>query len=361
MLSFALNFINISSNLIAQVNFGFNSASILGIFLAVAGAGLFFLRSIRPEISRDHDIFFAAIGLLCGVILLWHGWRLDPILQFGQLLLAGTATFFAVETIRLRGITTEQAKYNNGPIVDDERRVSKVYRAELDRLEPYDGEDEYENPRLKGYPDKSYNRNSSSGRETPRSRRVRRSSEGYSQNYDRNNVPPSRRRSSNKSRRSAYDDRDMIPDHWEEEESRSRRDAYSRDSYSGNAYSRDGYSGDNYSEDSYSRDSYSGTTSYNDVPPQRTKKRRRRPPVEGRVKPRREDGSRRSQDDISTDYVDYQPVDNYDETNESPSVSPRPIPKPSRKSSKPRNEDDNTPLDQGSQEDNDRSPINFDY
>ncbi len=67
-----------------MVNFGFNSASILGIFLAVAGAGLYFMRSLRPEISRDHDIFFAAVGLLCGGILLWHGWRLDPILQFSQ-------------------------------------------------------------------------------------------------------------------------------------------------------------------------------------------------------------------------------------------------------------------------------------
>jgi hypothetical protein len=55
-----------------MVNFGFNSASLLGIFLAVAGAGLYFMRTLRPELSRDHDIFFAAVGLLSGFILIFQ-------------------------------------------------------------------------------------------------------------------------------------------------------------------------------------------------------------------------------------------------------------------------------------------------
>jgi hypothetical protein len=131
-----------------MVNFGLNPASILGIFLAVAGAGLYFLRSVRPELSRDHDIFFAAVGLLCGFILLFQGWRLDPILQFGQLLLTGSAIFFAVESIRLRGVATEQAKRNTR-IVDEERPVSPVYeyQAELDELEPIYEERPTINPR----------------------------------------------------------------------------------------------------------------------------------------------------------------------------------------------------------------------
>src|SRR6476469_7256701 len=123
-----------------MVNFGLNSASIVGTFLAVAGAGLYFLRSVRPELSRDHDLFFAAIGLLCGFILLFQGWRLDPILQFGQVLLTGSAIFFAVESIRLRGVATEQAKQRSDRFVDEERTVSKVYRAELEELEPMDEE-----------------------------------------------------------------------------------------------------------------------------------------------------------------------------------------------------------------------------
>ena len=143
-----------------MVNFGLNAAAILGLFLAVAGAGLFFLRSIRPELARDYDIFFAAVGLLCGIILLFNGWRLDPILQFGQFLLTGTAVFFAFESIRMRGVATEQARRNT-PIVDRDRPVSRtrVYtEAEFDKIDPYDNVYEgakpnYNSPRLRGYDD----------------------------------------------------------------------------------------------------------------------------------------------------------------------------------------------------------------
>lgn len=141
-----------------MVNFGLNAAAILGLFLAVAGAGLFFLRSIRPELARDYDIFFAAVGLLCGIILLFNGWRLDPILQFGQFLLTGTAIFFAFESVRMRGVATEQARKNT-PTVDRDRPVSRtrVYtEAELDQIDPYDTYDSkpnYNSPRLRGYDD----------------------------------------------------------------------------------------------------------------------------------------------------------------------------------------------------------------
>lgn len=156
-----------------MVNFGLNSASILGIFLAVAGAALYFMRSIRPELSRDQDIFFAAVGLLCGFILLFQGWRLDPILQFGQFLLTGTTVFFAYEAIRLRGVATEAVKRNT-PIVDDDRPVSRAYRqydqeAELyDQLEPE--EDIYENRRLRGYDDPRNNTRDRYEAETRRSK-----------------------------------------------------------------------------------------------------------------------------------------------------------------------------------------------
>ena len=82
----------------------------MGIVLAVCGAGLYFLRSFKPALARDYDVFFAAIGLLCGGILFFQGWRLDPILQFGQFLLAGTTVFFAYESVRLRGLATDQAR-----------------------------------------------------------------------------------------------------------------------------------------------------------------------------------------------------------------------------------------------------------
>ncbi len=117
-----------------MVNVGLGWSSVLGIMLAASGFALYFLRSLRPKLARDHDIFFAAVALLCGGILFFQGWRQDPILQFGQFLLTGSAIFFAVESVRLRGAATEQAR-RNAPIVDDERPVSRVYRAELDELD----------------------------------------------------------------------------------------------------------------------------------------------------------------------------------------------------------------------------------
>jgi hypothetical protein len=167
-----------------MVNFGVGPAFVLGVFLAVAGAGLYFLRSIRPELSKDHDIFFAAVGLVCGLILMFYGWRLEPALQFGQFLLAGTTIFFAYEAIRLRGIATEQARRNT-PIVDDERPVSKVYRdAKLDDLDSgYRRLTGTEEPRPSRRPDpdrdsrrppKSRSRGDRYGTEdSPRSRRPR--------------------------------------------------------------------------------------------------------------------------------------------------------------------------------------------
>jgi Ycf66 protein N-terminus len=216
-----------------MVNFGLNSASILGIFLAVAGASLYFLRSIRPELSRDQDIFFAAVGLLCGFILLFQGWRLDPILQFGQFLLTGSTIFFAVETIRLRGIATEQARRNT-PIVERDRPVAQAWtyeqEAELDRLEPYD-EDRYEDPKLRPYQDSSR----PSRRSSSKVDRDESSSANRRSNYDRYNPRdskdddrPRRPRPSNSSSPDRYSSREETPDAWGEEPTYPNRRSRSR-------------------------------------------------------------------------------------------------------------------------------------
>lgn len=201
-----------------MVNFGLNSASILGIFLAVAGASLYFMRSVRPELSRDHDIFFAAVGLLCGFILLFQGWRLDPILQFGQFLLTGSTVFFAVESIRLRKVATEQARRNT-PTVDTERPVSRtrVYREEeysrdRERSIPesynaYEGvAPNYDNPRLRGYDDPQPRPRSRNFKEEPPTTSPRRPDR-----YDAVE-PPRPRRSRNATPRRKYDQ-------WSEENS----------------------------------------------------------------------------------------------------------------------------------------------
>ena len=281
-----VNFGLYSTGVLAQVNIGGSSGVILGIVIAVAGALLYFLRSIRPELSRDHDIFFAAVGLLCGFILIFQGWRLDPILQFGQFLLTGSTIFFALETIRLRGVATEQARRNT-PIVDDERPVSRVYRAELDELEPYE-EERYDNRRLRGYQDPHNKRRSSKTQSDYRrpnsrdTRDVRDSSDRdrYNSRDDYRQRPPQRRPPTTTAQDS-YDD-------WGEE-----RDSWREESTS---------------------------------PPQRRPRRPRpqqRPPQEARQendaprptrkrRPRPSDESYRTtqeEEAIPTEYVDYQPID----------------------------------------------------
>ena len=122
-----------------MVNASLNWASIVGIVLAVGGGGLYFLRSFKPALARDYDVFFAAIGLLCGGILFFQGWRLDPILQFGQFLLAGTTVFFAYESVRLRGVATDQAKrssyFDDDPISDLPRNSRSRFNEDYDRFE----------------------------------------------------------------------------------------------------------------------------------------------------------------------------------------------------------------------------------
>ena len=125
-----------------MVNASLNWASIVGIVLAVCGAGLYFLRSFKPALARDYDVFFAAIGLLCGGILFFQGWRLDPILQFGQFLLAGTTVFFAYESVRLRGIATDQARRSS--YFDDEPELPRSSRGGLSDAGPERNYDRFE-------------------------------------------------------------------------------------------------------------------------------------------------------------------------------------------------------------------------
>jgi hypothetical protein len=124
-----------------MVNASLNWASIVGIVLAVGGTMLYFLRSFKPALARDYDVFFAAVGLLCGGILFFQGWRLDPILQFGQFLLASTTVFFAYESVRLRSVTTEQARRSS--FFDEDEPLPS--RPRMGRGE-WGGEDRFEDP-----------------------------------------------------------------------------------------------------------------------------------------------------------------------------------------------------------------------
>ena len=87
-----------------MINFSFGLNIFLGIIVTFGVLLLYFLRNVKPEVARDEDIFFATIGLLYSCILIVHGWRLDPILLFSQVLIVVTVLVAGWENIRLRGL-----------------------------------------------------------------------------------------------------------------------------------------------------------------------------------------------------------------------------------------------------------------
>ena len=87
-----------------MLNFSFGPNIFLGIIVSFGVLILYFLRNIKPEVARDEDIFFATIGLLYSCILMVHGWRLDPILLFSQVLVITAVLAAGWENIRLRGV-----------------------------------------------------------------------------------------------------------------------------------------------------------------------------------------------------------------------------------------------------------------
>ena len=93
-----------------MINIGFGPNILLGLILGFGVILLYFLRVVKPEVARDEDIFFATIGLLYSCILMVHGWRLDPILLFSQVLIIASLLVAGWENIRLRGLLANMAK-----------------------------------------------------------------------------------------------------------------------------------------------------------------------------------------------------------------------------------------------------------
>ena len=87
-------------------------STLLGLSLAIAGILLYLIRIKNKQISKDYDLFFSSVGCLCGGIMIFQGWRLDPILLLCQMMSGATAIFFIAETIWLRNIDIEKEEIN---------------------------------------------------------------------------------------------------------------------------------------------------------------------------------------------------------------------------------------------------------
>ena len=78
---------------LTMINLEFNASTLLGVCLVATSIGLYAVRKIRPELSRDSDVVFSTLGIAAGSILTFQGWRLDPILLFSQTCSIGVALF----------------------------------------------------------------------------------------------------------------------------------------------------------------------------------------------------------------------------------------------------------------------------
>jgi len=126
-----------------MINIGGNPLMILlAIVAALGGVGLYFVRNFKPELSRDHDVFFSAIALVYGVILLGFNFRMEITTQLAQVLVVGFAGWFAVESLILRQALSEQARRSpsnpfesepdDQPVKPRNNNPSYGYRVELD-------------------------------------------------------------------------------------------------------------------------------------------------------------------------------------------------------------------------------------
>ena len=70
-----------------MINIIVEPALLLGVLFAVVMILLYSLRFFNPNLSTDWDIFITTLGIVYSSIIIIHGWRLDPILLFSQVLL----------------------------------------------------------------------------------------------------------------------------------------------------------------------------------------------------------------------------------------------------------------------------------
>ena len=94
-----------------MINMELGPSTLVGVGLSLIAFILYFVKTKKPDVSRDYDLFFSSVGLLCGGILIFQGWRLDPILLLCQILSSATAIFFIGESLWLRGTKSKNRNF----------------------------------------------------------------------------------------------------------------------------------------------------------------------------------------------------------------------------------------------------------
>jgi uncharacterized membrane protein len=87
-----------------MINIIVEPALLIGGIFAFVMICLYALRFINPNLATDWDIFLTTLGIVYSSIIVIHGWRLDPILLFSQVLLIFICLSFCWALIRQREI-----------------------------------------------------------------------------------------------------------------------------------------------------------------------------------------------------------------------------------------------------------------
>jgi hypothetical protein len=87
-----------------MINIIVEPALLLGGLFVTIMISLYSLRFVNPDLATDWDIFITTLGIVYSSIIVIHGWRLDPILLFSQVLLIFITFSFCWILIRQREI-----------------------------------------------------------------------------------------------------------------------------------------------------------------------------------------------------------------------------------------------------------------
>jgi hypothetical protein len=87
-----------------MINIIFESSLLLGGIFTIFMLLFYSLRFFNKNLTTDWDIFIITLGLVYSSIIVIHGWRLDPILLFSQILLTFICISFCWILIRQRVI-----------------------------------------------------------------------------------------------------------------------------------------------------------------------------------------------------------------------------------------------------------------
>lgn len=100
-------------NKFIMINIIFESSLLIGGIFAIFMIIFYSLRFLNNHLTTDWDIFIITLGLVYSCIIIIHGWRLDPILVFSQILLTFICISFCWILVRQRAIINILIKNNN--------------------------------------------------------------------------------------------------------------------------------------------------------------------------------------------------------------------------------------------------------